>query len=122
MSESPRFLGCFLITREKDGESAWGLTSSYLTVLAGERGERRSRSRFNQGVHSVQTNPNKTKQDCLVFLGFIRPNRYFSKGYEQKNKKNRLASQVACKTSQAASNLILSRCAAMRNLRFRSSE
>src|SRR6516165_5315309 len=31
---------------------------------------------------------------------FIRPNRDFSKGCEQKNKKNRLASQVVCQTSQ----------------------
>jgi hypothetical protein len=37
----------------------------------------------------------------LDFFGFIRPNRDFSTGYEQKNKKNRLASQVVCKTSQA---------------------
>jgi hypothetical protein len=27
-------------------------------------------------------------------------------GYEQKNKKNRLASQVVCKTSQAAASLL----------------
>jgi hypothetical protein len=39
----------------------------------------------------------------LDFLEFIRPNRDFSKGYEQKNKKNRLASQVVCKTSHAIS-------------------
>jgi hypothetical protein len=51
---------------------------------------------FNQGANSVQANPNKTKQNCLDFLGFVRPNRDFSKGYEQKNKKNRLASQVVC--------------------------
>jgi hypothetical protein len=38
----------------------------------------------------------------LDFLGFVRPNRDFSRGYEQKNKKNRLASQVVCKTSQRA--------------------
>jgi hypothetical protein len=36
----------------------------------------------------------------LDFLGFIRPNRDFSKGYERKNKKNRLASQVVCEMSQ----------------------
>jgi hypothetical protein len=54
----------------------------------------------NQGANSVQINPNKTKQKSLDFLGFIRPNRGFSKGYEQKNKKNRLASQVVRKTSQ----------------------
>jgi hypothetical protein len=38
-------------------------------------------------VNSVQANPNKTKENCLDFLGFIRPNRDFSMGYEQKNKK-----------------------------------
>jgi hypothetical protein len=43
---------------------------------------------FNQSANSFQTNPNKTKQNCLDFLGFIRPNRGFSKGYKQKNKKN----------------------------------
>jgi hypothetical protein len=43
---------------------------------------------FNQGANSVQTNPNKTKQKSLDFLGFIRPNRDFSKGYERKSKKN----------------------------------
>jgi hypothetical protein len=51
----------------------------------------------------------------LDFLGFIRPNRDFSKGYEQKNKKNRLASQVVCKTSQTPSNLILCSVAARFN-------
>jgi hypothetical protein len=58
--------------------------------------------RFNQGANSFQIIPNKTKQISLDFLGFIRPNRDFSKGYGQKNKKNRLASQVVCKTSQTA--------------------
>jgi hypothetical protein len=50
---------------------------------------------FNQSANSFQTNPNKTKQFSLDFLGFIRPIRGFSMGYEQKNKKNRIASQVA---------------------------
>jgi hypothetical protein len=36
----------------------------------------------NQSANSVQINPNKTKQNCLDFLGFIRPNRDFSMGYE----------------------------------------
>jgi hypothetical protein len=48
--------------------------------------------------------PNKSKQNqanCLDFLGFVRPNRDFSKGYEQKNKKIGLASQVVCKASPA---------------------
>jgi hypothetical protein len=39
----------------------------------------------------------------LDLLGFIRPNRAFSKAYERKNKKIRLASQVVCKTSQMRS-------------------
>ena len=43
------------------------------------------------------------KQKSLDFLGFIRANRDFSKGYERKNKKNRLASQVVCKTSHMPS-------------------
>jgi hypothetical protein len=30
-----------------------------------------------------QAKPNKTKQNCLDLLGFIRPNRDFSKGYEE---------------------------------------
>jgi hypothetical protein len=55
---------------------------------------------FNQSAHSVQAKPNKTKQKSLDFLGFIRPNRGFSMGYDEKNKKKRLASQVVCKTSQ----------------------
>jgi hypothetical protein len=58
------------------------------------------RAGFNQSASSAQTNPNKTKQKSLDLLGFIRPNRGFSKGYKRKNKKNRLASQVVCKTSQ----------------------
>jgi hypothetical protein len=47
----------------------------------------RLRPGFNQRANSFQTNPNKTKQKSLDFLGFIRPNRGFSKGYEQENKK-----------------------------------
>jgi hypothetical protein len=42
---------------------------------------------FNQGANSSQANPNKTKQKSLDFLGFIRPNRDFSMGYDGKNKK-----------------------------------
>jgi hypothetical protein len=38
-------------------------------------------------VHSLQANPNKTKQKSLDFLGFIRPNRDFSMRYGRKNKK-----------------------------------
>jgi hypothetical protein len=59
--------------------------------------------RFNPCANSFQANPNKTKQKSLDFLGFVRPNRDFSMGYERKNKKNRLASQVVCKTSQLLS-------------------
>jgi hypothetical protein len=44
----------------------------------------------------------------LDLLGFIRPNRDFSKGYEQKNKKNRLASQVVHKTSHALLSFVSS--------------
>jgi hypothetical protein len=38
-------------------------------------------------VKPIQTNPSKTKQKSLDLLGFIRLNRGFSMGYEQKNKK-----------------------------------
>jgi hypothetical protein len=62
-------------------------------------------SGFNQNASPVQAKPNKTKQKSLDFLGFIRPNRDFSMGYEQKNKKNPLASQVVCKTSQTDSEV-----------------
>jgi hypothetical protein len=55
---------------------------------------------FNQSAHSVQAKPNKTKQESLDFLGFIRPNRDFSMGYDEKNNKKRLPSQVVFKTSQ----------------------
>jgi hypothetical protein len=52
------------------------------------RGRRPGRSGgFNQSGNSLQANPNKSKQKSLDFLGFIRPNRDFSMGYEQKNKK-----------------------------------
>jgi hypothetical protein len=37
----------------------------------------------------IQANPNKTKQNCLDFHGFIRPNCDLSVGYAQKNKKIR---------------------------------
>jgi hypothetical protein len=43
--------------------------------------------RYNQCANFSQANPNKTKQNCLDFLGFIRPNRDFSMGYGQKNTK-----------------------------------
>jgi hypothetical protein len=56
----------------------------------------------NLTAKSIQAKPNKTKQNCLDLLGFIRQNRDFSMGYEEKNKKNRLASQVVCKMSQSA--------------------
>ena len=41
----------------------------------------------NSGESSIQANPNKTKQNCLDFLGFIRPNWDLSVGYAKKNKK-----------------------------------
>jgi hypothetical protein len=50
--------------------------------------------------------PRKTKQKPLDLLGFIWPNRSFSKGCDRKNKKNRrldqLASQVARRAHLAA--------------------
>jgi hypothetical protein len=42
---------------------------------------------FNQSANFVQTNPNKTKQKSLDFLGIVRPNWDFSMGCGQKNKK-----------------------------------
>jgi hypothetical protein len=46
---------------------------------------RRSGLDHNHGANFVQINPNKTKQICLDFLGFIRPNWDFSTGYARKN-------------------------------------
>jgi hypothetical protein len=43
----------------------------------------------NSGESPIQVNPNKTKQNCLDFLGFIRPNCDLSVGYAQKSKKIR---------------------------------
>ena len=57
---------------------------------------------FNQSANSVQANPNKTKQNSLDLLGFIRPNPDFSMGYKRKNKKIDFAPQVVCKTSQVS--------------------
>jgi hypothetical protein len=37
-----------------------------------------------------QAQPNKTKRNCLDLLGFIRPNRDFSKGYGESKRKNYL--------------------------------
>jgi hypothetical protein len=45
--------------------------------------------------------PNRTKQNCLVLLGFIRPNRDFSTGYGESKQEKRLMSQVVRKTPQA---------------------
>src|SRR5271170_5353433 len=42
------------------------------------------------GGKDVQAQPSKSKQKCLVLLGFIRPNRDFSIGCGGKNKKNPL--------------------------------
>jgi hypothetical protein len=41
----------------------------------------------NSGESSIQANPNKSKQNCLDFLGFRWPNWGYSMGYAQKNKK-----------------------------------
>jgi hypothetical protein len=68
--------------------------------------------KYNLRANSIQINPSKTKQNYLVLLGFIRPNRDFSMGYGEKNKKNRLASQVVCKTSQTNFSSVLSHQAA----------
>ena len=58
-------------------------------------GRRRKASGFNRGVKfpptqskQIQAKPNKSKQNCLDLLGFIRPNRDFSMGYARKNKKD----------------------------------
>ena len=45
---------------------------------------------YNLKATSFQTNPNKNKENSLDFVGFLSPNRGFSKGYRRKNKKNRL--------------------------------
>jgi hypothetical protein len=52
-------------------------------------------------VHSIQANPNKTKPKSLDLLGFIRPNRDFSKGYERKNKKSTRVSSCMRNVSSA---------------------
>jgi hypothetical protein len=45
----------------------------------------------NRRASCLQANASKNKQSCLDLLGFIWPNRDFSKGYERKNKKFCLA-------------------------------
>jgi hypothetical protein len=45
----------------------------------------------NRRASYLQANASKNKQSCLDLLGFIWPNRDFSKGYERKNKKICLA-------------------------------
>jgi hypothetical protein len=42
---------------------------------------------YNFRSSDLQANPNKTKQKSLDFLGFLWPNRDFSEGYGEKNKK-----------------------------------
>jgi hypothetical protein len=42
---------------------------------------------YNLRATSVQINPNKSKEKSLHFVGFLWPNRGFSKGYRRKNKK-----------------------------------
>jgi hypothetical protein len=61
-----------------------GHSASSLFQASPTRPDRRAANRFNQSANSSQANPNKTKQKSLDFLGFIRPNRDFSMGYEQK--------------------------------------
>jgi hypothetical protein len=43
--------------------------------------------KYNPRASSVQVNPNQTKEKSLHVLGFLWPNRDFSMGYKQKNKK-----------------------------------
>jgi hypothetical protein len=43
-----------------------------------------SAARFFPSRH--KPHPSKSKQKCLGLLGFIRPNRDFSMGYDEKNK------------------------------------
>jgi hypothetical protein len=50
----------------------------------------------------TQAKPNKSKQNGLDLLGFIRPNRDFSKSYAGKNKKNPVSLPVAPGLSQDA--------------------
>jgi hypothetical protein len=45
----------------------------------------------------MQDNPNKNKEKSLDFLGFVWPNRGFSMGYKEKNKKNPLPFQASAK-------------------------
>jgi hypothetical protein len=45
------------------------------------------RDECNHRASSVQGSPRKSKEKCLFFLGFLLPNRDFSKRYGEKNKK-----------------------------------
>jgi hypothetical protein len=42
----------------------------------------------NSGESSLQANLNKTKENCLDFLGFLGPNWDVSVGYAEKTKKS----------------------------------
>jgi hypothetical protein len=66
---------------------------------------------FNQRGNSGQAKPNKTKQNCLDFLGFIRPNQDFSKGYAQKIKKTDSRLKLCTKrlNSSSTSHFFLAR-------------
>jgi hypothetical protein len=58
-------------------------------------------SRSTRRPNKIQANPNKSKQNCLDLLGFIRPNRDFSMSYDESKQKNPVPSRALCKTSQA---------------------
>jgi hypothetical protein len=61
------------------------------------------RDGYNQSAISSQANPNSSKQEGLDFLGFIRPNRDFSKGYGDSKQKKPVLSQAMFKMSHAPS-------------------
>jgi hypothetical protein len=65
----------------------------------------------NHSASSVKENANKNKVNRFYFLLFVLPNRDFSKGYEQKNKKICLAydspSRLCARRSAPALSLLL---------------
>src|ERR1700722_14484755 len=56
--------------------------------MSHSKGPRWPQGEDNSGESSIQANPNKTKQNCLDFLGFIRLNWDLSVGYAKKTKKS----------------------------------
>jgi hypothetical protein len=59
-----------------------------------------ARRRLGSAANARQTWPNKTKQNCLDLLGFIRPNRDFSKDYDGKIKKIPLSFRFASRLAR----------------------